>query len=133
MNARNIGYWATLGLFSLALLGSGVMALTAQPDMVANYVNLGFPEWFAQWLGFFKIAGVVVLLLPGLGRLKEWAYAGFTINLLSASAAHIMAGDPIGEAIPPLVMLGFALTSWALRPDSRKMAANTDAVAVAAK
>lgn len=121
MNGKKIAYWGTLGLFALALTGSGAMSLMGAEEMVNNFTRLGFPEWFTQWLGLWKLLGVAVLLAPGLGRLKEWAYAGFTINLTSAAVAHYMVGDPITDAIPPIVMLTLALTSWALRPESRRI------------
>jgi hypothetical protein len=33
------------------------------------------------------------LLAPVPARLKEWAYAGFAINLVSALIAHLSVGD----------------------------------------
>ena len=35
----------------------------------------------------------VLLLAPVPARLKEWAYAGFAINIVSALIAHIAVGD----------------------------------------
>jgi len=35
--------------------------------------------------------GVVLLLVPVPARLKEWAYAGFAIDLGSALIAHLLA------------------------------------------
>ena len=39
------------------------------------------------------ILGVVLLLAPVPPRLKEWAYAGFAIDLASAVIAHLAVGD----------------------------------------
>jgi hypothetical protein len=36
---------------------------------------------------------VVLQLAPAPARLKEWAYAGFAINLGSALIAHLAVGD----------------------------------------
>jgi hypothetical protein len=36
---------------------------------------------------------VLLLLAPVPVRLKEWAYAGFAINLASALIAHLSVGD----------------------------------------
>ena len=121
MNAKTVGYWLTTGLFSFAMLGSGVMNVTQNPEIMSGMAHLGFPEWFPVWLGSWKLAGVAVLLLPGLARLKEWATAGFTIAMLSASAAHFITGDGVGAFAPPLVMLALGLASWALRPASRRL------------
>ncbi len=127
MTPKTIGYWLTTGLFSLAMLGSGAFNATQAPEIMEAMAHLGFPEGFPVWLGSWKIAGVAVLLLPGLARLKEWATAGFVISLTSAAAAHLVTGDPVATAIPPLVLLGLGLTSWALRPASRRLAGATAA------
>jgi len=124
MNPKALGYWIPTGLFTLALAGSGAVDLVRPPDVLAAVEHLGFPAWFPVWLGAWKLAGVIVLLVPGLPRLKEWATAGFTISLSSASAAHFMAGDPLSDVLLPLALLGLGLVSWALRPESRRLPAS---------
>lgn len=118
---NKLAYWIPTTLFALAMTGSSIMNLITPPELVEAMEHLNFPQWFPRWLGTWKLAGVIVLLAPGLPRLKEWATAGFTISLTSAAMAHIGAGDPIGEAIPPLVILALGLTSWAMHPASRKL------------
>jgi hypothetical protein len=44
-------------------------------------------------LTWAKFLGVLLILLPVPARLKEWAYAGFAINLASAVIAHLAVGD----------------------------------------
>ena len=73
--------------------------------------------------------GVATLLSPGLPRLKEWAYAGFAINMVSAVFSHLASHDPVGHAVAPLVLLGLLLASWHFRPAGRTLA--TPAVATA--
>nr|NIT61949.1 hypothetical protein [Fodinibius sp.]NIV16559.1 hypothetical protein [Fodinibius sp.]NIY30529.1 hypothetical protein [Fodinibius sp.] len=63
-------------------------------------------------LGIAKIIGVLLLLTPFIGRLKEWVYAGFTINMISGSIAHAAAGDPISAVLTPLVLLGVLAVSY---------------------
>jgi hypothetical protein len=123
MNKRTLAYWILTALFALAMTGSGAMNLLRPPELLEAMAHLSFPEWFPLWLGTWKLAGVAVLLAPGLPRLKEWATAGFLISLSSAAAAHLFTGDAIGEAIAPLVMLGIGLGSWALRPEGRRLPA----------
>ena len=106
---------------ALALTGSALFNLSGAPELGQMMDHLDFPAWFPRWLGAWKLAGVAVLLLPGLPRLKEWATAGFTVVFTSAFVAHLAAGDPAGNAVAPLVLLGLALTSWALRPASRRL------------
>ena len=121
MNARTIGYWISLTLFSVAMGFGGVADLMKNPEIIESMKRLGYPEYLALILGVWKIAGVVVILLPGIGLLKEWAYAGFLFDLTGASVSHAMVQDGPGEVIIPLVILAIGGCSWFLRPDSRRI------------
>ena len=121
MNGRLIGYWAVTALFCLAMAASGTMNLLRVEQMRESITALGYPEYLMTILGVAKILGVIALLIPGAPLLKEWAYAGFTFNLLGASASHALVRDPIAEAIVPLVVLGIAAASYLLRPKSRRL------------
>jgi len=125
MNTRTLGYWTTTGLFSAMLGLSGVLTATHQPQMAANYARLGYPAYFMTILGVAKILGVATLLAPRLPRLKEWAYAGFAINLTSAALSHLAVGDAAGVAAMPLAFLALGFGSWALRPASRTLTPST--------
>ena len=57
------------------------------------FTHLGFPAYFREELAWAKLLGVVLLLAPVPARLKEWAYAGFAIDLASALIAHLSVGD----------------------------------------
>jgi len=62
-------------------------------------------------LGIAKPLGAIALLVPGMAKLKEWAYAGFTFAFISAFFAHYLAGDgPI--AFAPLVLLVLLVVSY---------------------
>ena len=82
---------------------------------------LGYPEYLMTILGVAKVLGVVVLLLPRLRLLKEWAYAGFTFDLLGASASHAFAKHSTGEVLIPLVILTLTVASYLLRPADRRI------------
>jgi hypothetical protein len=118
---NKLAYWIPTALFSLAMTGSGLGALTRQAPLVEAYTHLGYPLYFMTLLGASKLLGVATLLAPGLPRLKEWAYAGFTINMASAVASHLASGDPIGQAVAPLVLGALLLTSWRFRPEDRRL------------
>lgn len=82
------------------------------PEMISTFGHLGFPDYFRMELGIAKIIGALVLILPMVSsKFKEWAYAGFGIVLISASVAHIAVGDPIANAITPIVFLGVLAAS----------------------
>ena len=56
------------------------------------FAHLGFPT-IARGASCAKLLGLVLLLAPVPARLKEWAYAGFAIDLGSAVIAHLAVGD----------------------------------------
>lgn len=75
MTLNKLAYWIPTALFSLAMTGSGLGALTRQAPLMEAYTHLGYPLYFMTLLGASKLLGVATLLAPGLPRLKEWAYA----------------------------------------------------------
>lgn len=121
MNAKTISYWATLVLFSIAMGFGGVADLMKNPEIMESMKKLGYPEYLATILGFWKVCGVIAILLPGLGLVKEWAYAGFFFDLTGASASHAMVHDDLSKVIIPLVILAIGGCSWMLRPESRRL------------
>ncbi|WP_138430930.1 DoxX family protein [Fodinibius saliphilus] len=111
MNKLKITYWITTGIFSAMMLFSATMYFTS-PDMAQTFEHLGFPDYFRIELGIAKIIGVILLLAPFTGRLKEWVYAGFTINMISGSIAHAATGDPISAVLTPIVLLVVLAVSY---------------------
>ncbi|MEA2489455.1 MAG: hypothetical protein QOH21_1247 [Acidobacteriota bacterium] len=88
-----VAYWIFTLLFALQM-GFTAYAQLCLPQVAAVFTHLGFPDYFRIQLSWMKLAGLVVLLLPmAPARLKEWAYAGFTIVLVSALIAHLAVGD----------------------------------------
>lgn len=107
-----IVFWATTVLI---FLFEGVMpALTSHTELAKEGVrHLGYPPYFATMLMLFKVPGALALILPQVsGRIKEWAYAGFTFDFLAASFSHA-AVDGFGvQAIAPLVALAILGVSY---------------------
>jgi hypothetical protein len=105
-----ITYWASTGIVSLMMTMSAYMYFTA-PDIAAKFNQMGFHDWFRLELGTAKILGAIILLAPVAARLKEWAYAGFTITFISAAIAHYSVGEG-PQAIAPLVFLAILMVSY---------------------
>jgi hypothetical protein len=118
---KNIPYWIATALMCLAMGGGGTADLLRIEDLVTTMDTLGYPVYLLTILGVAKWLGVVTVLAPGFKRLKEWAYAGFTIDLVGATLSHAAVKDPISDTVTPLIVLAIVLTSYALRPDSRKL------------
>ncbi len=111
MKTLKITYWVTTVLVALMMTYSGYAYLT-DPTMKQGFVHLGFPDYFRVELAVAKFIGVFVLLAPVPSRLKEWAYAGFVINFVSAFIAHVASGDPFSNAVAPLFFLILLLISY---------------------
>ena len=109
------------------MVGGGVSDLLKIDQMKEVMDTLGYPAYLMTILGVAKLLGAVAILVPRFARLKEWAYAGFTFDLLGASISHAAVGEPIPQIIIPIVFLIVAIASWALRPDSRKLPSSAPA------
>jgi hypothetical protein len=92
VKAKTIVYWMVTALFCLQMSFTAYAQLRL-PQVAQEFTHLGFPDYFRVELSWVKLLGVVVLLTPVPARLKEWAYAGFAINLASALIAHLAVGD----------------------------------------
>ena len=83
-------YWAGAIFMSIWFGASGFFELTKNPVVWDITQQLGYPPHFIYILGVFKIAGVLVLLLPNrLLRLKEWVFAGMFFDILFAFFSKI--------------------------------------------
>src|SRR5450631_1370054 len=123
MKAKIIAYWTTTILVAF-FIGSGGVAQLAQYQGNPHGVVpvLGYPMYFFAILGFWKVLGAIAILVPRFSRLKEWAYAGIFFDLTGAAASCAAVGGygAYGlHVIAPLIITGFMVASWALRPQSR--------------
>lgn len=99
----------------------GVMALSAVNFNLANppgpmkgaFLHLGYASYFRIELTIAKTLGVLALLIPRIPfKVKEFAYFGFGITLISASIAHFSVGDSVIFVIDPLLFLGAPASSY---------------------
>ena len=120
MKAKAMTYWIATGFVVCIMTISGVLAVAHAPSMMAALAHLGYPAYFSNLLGVAKLVGVCVLLVPGMVKLKEWAYVGFGITILSASYSHLLSGDGVPAALEPLVTFAALVISYVARPASRK-------------
>src|SRR6476620_7604390 len=90
--ASTIAYWIVTALFCLQMSFTAYAQLKL-PQVAEAFKHYGFPDYFRIELSWAKLIGVALLLAPVPARLKEWAYAGFAINLVSALIAHFSVGD----------------------------------------
>ena len=117
---RKIAYWAPTTLAALALLGS-LSYLTGSEQVVSGFAKAGYPQHLRIVLGIAKPLAAIVLLLPGLALLKEWAYAGVTFALVMAIISGYLSGDVKSWILAPVVLMLVAV-SYLTRPPDRRIA-----------
>ncbi|MBC7935375.1 MAG: DoxX family protein [Rhizobacter sp.] len=105
MKTNKIIFWTTTGLLAL------LMALGAIPDILmideAKKVveHLGYPIYLLPFLGVAKTLGAITILIPKFDKLKEWAYAGLSIDLIGATYSIIQVDGFSNILIPVLHIL----------------------------
>ena len=107
-------FWIFTALFCLEMIFTAYYELRLLPAAAQAFTRLGFASnAFRVELSWAKVAGVVVLLIPTFpARLKEWAYAGFAINLVSALIAHSSIHDRPAAFVPSSITSVLWLLSY---------------------
>ena len=109
-----IAFWIVTVILCLQM-GFTAYAQLRLPQVAEAFTHLGFPAYFRVELSWAKLLGVVLLLAPVPGRLKEWAYAGFAITLGSAFIAHLSVGDGPGAwgwPVATAMLWGLSYLLW---------------------
>jgi uncharacterized membrane protein YphA (DoxX/SURF4 family) len=114
-------YWVVTAIVAGECAVGGAMDLFRMAPFYPMMIDLGYPGYLATIMGTAKIIAAVVLLAPGLARLKEWAYAGVMINMIGAIASHVAMRQSLSNVIAPAAFAGLAVLSWAWRPSSRRL------------
>lgn len=115
-------YWATTAFLAFGMSAQGLAQIfhtNGYVEMIT--VHLGYPLYFLNIIGIWKILGVIAILIPGFKILKEWAYAGFFFVMSGAIFSHVAAGDSVIATAPALVLLILIAVSWYFRPADRKI------------
>src|SRR6266436_3541043 len=113
-----IVYWTTTGIVCAVMVFSIInfTFIDRFPFPEGAFVHLGLPNYFRTELTIAKALGVLALLVPGVpAKIREFAYFGFGITLLSASIAHFSAGDArtsVLFVIDPLIFLSLLIVSY---------------------
>lgn len=124
LRGKMIAYWTVTLLLAAALMLSGIGQLMQYGGNVELVTNLGYPLYILTILGIWKVLGVIVLVVPGFNRLKEWVYAGIFFLMTGAALSHAFVndyGDYGFHIILPLSYAALNIAFWALRPKSRML------------
>jgi hypothetical protein len=116
-----IAYWVFTIPIAFEMAAGGIWDLLRIEYVRVVLNHLGYPMYLLYIIGIPRIPCALVLLLPRFPRLKEWAYAGALFTYAGAAASHLLAGTSGNQWVGPLILAGFTLASWALRPASRRL------------
>jgi hypothetical protein len=105
-------YWIATLLFIVPQGWAAVQYLTEAPRMAMTITQLGYPDYFTAILGVAKLLGIAAIATGISPTLKEWAYAGFTFDVIGAFASHLGAGDRLSIAFVPLGFLAVQMISY---------------------
>lgn len=132
-NIRTIAYWICTFLIAFEMTAGAIWGLLRIEYVRVVFAHLGYPIYLGTILGFWKVPFALVLFLPGLQRLKEWAYAGAVFNYTGAAASHFLVGyaamgstvvwsNFLGPGVGgPAVFTVITIASWGLRPPARRL------------
>jgi hypothetical protein len=94
-------YWIFTILFAALMLFSAVGGIQPSADAIKiMHDMLGYPVYFIPFISLAKVAGSIVILIPNLKTIKEWAYAGLFFDLASA----IYSGIAVAGKFDPMMI-----------------------------
>ena len=114
MKTTKIFYWITTGLLSLLMLFSSISSLVSPAQAAEFFKSISMPTYLINFLSIAKILGVLAILVPGFPRLKEWAYAGLTIDLIGALVCNYYSASTTTGWLPMILFIALAFASYFL-------------------
>lgn len=118
---KTVAYWLTTAVIAFVMVSGGAAELARLQPTTEGMLKLGYPPYVMTILGVWKLLGAIVLLVPALPRLKEWAYAGIVFSMTGAVASHVAVGDSARHVLVPAIFALVAIGSWAFRPAARTL------------
>lgn len=110
MKRIKIIHWIFFAMFALSILGGAATYVINYQQAIVDFAALNFPAFIIIPLAIAKVTGIVAILLSKNQTIKEWAYAGFTFNLLLATGSHLAVQD--GEWYAPVMVLAFMIGAY---------------------
>lgn len=115
-----IAYWTSTAIVGVMLMFA-VIYLTGNEQVVSGFAKAGYPQHLRIVLGVAKPVAGIVLLVPGLALLKEWAYAGAAFAWIMAFISAYSGGEGVQVWSMPLALLALLTVSYVTRPASRRL------------
>ena len=105
-------YWITTAIIAVLMLASA-LNFAFNPASKDAFRHLGLPDWFRWELTIAKVLGTFALVIPAIPkRMKEFAYFGFALTIVSADVAHLSSGDSPWLIVAHTTFLGVLAVSY---------------------
>jgi predicted cation transporter len=111
-------YWISTAQIALVMVGGGMSDALRTESALLVMRHLGYPDYFSTILGVAQVLGAIALLAPVPRAVREWAYAGFTVDIGAAILSILAVGDPLRHVAIPLyafAMLQLSYFAWRRR------------------
>ena len=103
--AINITYWICTIIFAALMIFASYDGIKPGEQTIKIFHDgLGYPIYFIQFISVAKLIGVAIILIPGLDRIKEWAYAGLFFDLMGATYSGFAVAGKFDPAILGMAM-----------------------------
>jgi hypothetical protein len=112
LKTARVIYWVITGFFAVTMIMAGVMYIIGYPPVVAGFMKIGYPIYVMKILGVFKVLGGTVFLFVRSRTIKEWAYAGYTFNLVGAIVSHAFTDQAYVPAAIVLILVLISYRQW---------------------
>ena len=126
MKKIKILYWVFTVLFAAGMLFSAIPNEDSV-KFISGYLH--YPEYMVTFLAVAKFLGVIVILVPGFPRLKEWAYAGLIFDLVGAVYSLFSVGASVIDMWPMSIYFILFAGSYIYYHKMLKLSATNIAVA----
>ena len=114
MKKHKIIFWIATIIIVLweGVMPLGTLLFSPQYATVGTQ-PLGYPDYFAYSIIICKVLGVIAIAVPTIpGKVREWAYAGLTFNLIFAVISHACVDQNILYMLLPVIVMGLLAVSY---------------------
>ena len=111
--AIRTSYWISTSLLAVGMFGAGIQESRRSPELLEAALRLGYPAYLLSLLGAAKLVGSPLLIVQRFPRLKEWVYAGFSLDFGGAIVSHTVVGDTFAQTLPAISCAALLAVSYA--------------------
>ena len=112
MKTTKILYWIFTALFAAFMIFSAIPNIMVNQQSIDIFTSLGYPKYLISFIGWLKLLGSIVILVPGFPRIKEWAYAGLFFDLFGATYSAITVSGFMPQMLVMIVPFALEALSY---------------------